>query len=529
MLLRHRKLAFSGISDIKLTHTRFAGSENGWTNSRIALNWLIKSFDPATHEKAFGRTRVIFLDGHSSHFSLELLRKAQELDIKLIAYPAHCTHILQGLDVVCFARLKKELADEIRDWNDRHQRGIQKRDFGGVFGRAYLRAFTPELVRSAWEAVGICPYNPDIISLDKLAPSETSTTQLTAANAIHSTPVRKIMSAFSYFNEPLERDEDEDGGGGNDDDDIGDPFLPSFTPRSRMHILRRSFSSSLSTSYLVSKEPVKSSLNLVKPVHEKPYFTREPDWSLVQKHATNDLDRLPHEKLLERCQALEIALNHAKQQVRARDAVIEASRATAAILELQAQKLRSALHLKEDNQRRKPKTTISLNVGDGAVITEDDFIRRVEAKRGAREKKKKEQEGRKRAREKKHLLRNAQKEAWEVVCNEYEIKRARYERLCQELRNKGTKVRDLPPKPKRRLQKEVFEEVREEWERDVDIDEDLMETDEASEFDGSCGIEISSFNGEGSVTSPGWRGSSGEEEKDDDDDDDEDLMDVDEL
>ena len=103
-------------------------------------------------------------------FLPELLRKAQELDIKLIAYPAHCTHVLQGLDVVCFAKLKKELADEIRDWNDCHQRGIQKRDFAGVFGRAYLRAFTPELVKSAWEAVGIHPYNPHIIPLDKLAP-----------------------------------------------------------------------------------------------------------------------------------------------------------------------------------------------------------------------------------------------------------------------------------------------------------------------------------------------------------------------
>ena len=313
--------SFSDTTEINLTPTRFAGSENGWTNSQIALNWLIKNFDPATREKAAGRTRVVFLDGHSSHFSLELLRKARELDIKLIAYLAHCTHILQGLDVVCFAKLKRELADEIRDWNDTHQRGIQKRDFSGVFGRAYIRAFTPELVKSAWEAVGIHPYNPDIIPLDKLAPSETSTTQLTAANAIHSTPVRKIMSAFSYFNEPPEQDDH--GDGGNDEPD--DPFLPSFTPRSRMHILHKSFTSTSSTSYLVSKEPVKSSLNLIKPVHEMPYFTQEPDWSLIQKRTTGNFDRAPREKLLERCQALEIALDQARRQIQACDAVIEAS------------------------------------------------------------------------------------------------------------------------------------------------------------------------------------------------------------
>lgn len=149
MLLKPCKLTSFDALRINLTPTRFAGSENGWTNSRIVSNWLIKSFDPAKREKAAGRTRVVFLDGHSSHFSLELLRKARELDIKLIAYPAHCTHILQGLDVVCFAKLKRELTNEIRDWNEGHQRGIQKRDFAGVFGRAYLRAFTPELVKSA--------------------------------------------------------------------------------------------------------------------------------------------------------------------------------------------------------------------------------------------------------------------------------------------------------------------------------------------------------------------------------------------
>ena len=522
MLRRLREFMFLGTSQTDLTPTRFAGSENGWTNSRIALNWLVKNFDPATREKAAGRTRVIFLDGHSSHFSLELLQKARDLDIKLIAYPAHCTHVLQGLDVVCFAKLKRELADEIRDWNDRHQRGIQKCDFSGVFGRAYLRAFTPELVKSAWEAVGIHPYNPDVIPLDKLTPSETSTTQLTAANAIHSTPVRKIMSAFSYLNEHDDGDDD-------DDKNPDDPFLPSFTPRSRIRILHKSFASNSSTSYLVSKEPVNSSLNLIKPVREKPYFAQEPDWSLIRKRATGDLDQASREKLQERCQALEVALDRAKQQIRARDAVIEASRATAAILKLQAQKLRSALHTKEEGQKRKEKATISLNVGDGAVITEDEFIKRVEAKKLAREKKKQEQEGRKREKEKKHLLKGAQREAWEAACDKYEAEKAKHERLCQELRNRGTKVRDLPPKPRRCLQREVFEEVREKWERDLEISEDLMDIDEdeASEFGDDCEVEALSSHGDYGGIGPGLDG--GNEGGGEDDDEDEDLMDIDEL
>lgn len=48
-----------------------------------------------------------------------------------------------------------------------------------------------------------------------------------------------------------------------------------------------------------------------------------------------------------------------------------------------------------------------MNVGDGAVITEDQFIRRVEAKKEAREKKKWEQASRKKEREEKHILKDA--------------------------------------------------------------------------------------------------------------------------
>ena len=233
--------------------------------------------------------------------------------------------------------------------------------------------FTPELVRSAWEAVGINLYNPDIIPFEKLAPSETSTIRFTTANTIHSTPVCNIMSAFSYFNPSPTRHSSHDNSGSDASDyDEDNPFLPSFTPRSQIHILQKSFASNSSTSYLVSKEPVKSSLNLVKPVHEKPYFIEELDWSLIQRRRSNSLDRAPREKLLERYQALEAALNQAKQQIRTHNAVIKTSHATVAILELQAQKLRGALHKKEDNQERKKKTTISLNVGDGVEHEDGD-------------------------------------------------------------------------------------------------------------------------------------------------------------
>lgn len=76
------------------------------------MEWMVKDFDAQTKEKAGGRTRVLLMDGHSSHYTRELLTYAKANNIVILAYPPHCTHALQGLDVVCFARMK-EVAQDI--------------------------------------------------------------------------------------------------------------------------------------------------------------------------------------------------------------------------------------------------------------------------------------------------------------------------------------------------------------------------------------------------------------------------------
>ena len=78
------------------------------TDGEIALEWMKNDFDPVTKEKAAGRTRVLLMDGHGSHYTLKLLEYAQANNIVILGYPPHCTHVLQGLDVVCFAKMKTE-------------------------------------------------------------------------------------------------------------------------------------------------------------------------------------------------------------------------------------------------------------------------------------------------------------------------------------------------------------------------------------------------------------------------------------
>ncbi|KAI5887752.1 CENP-B protein [Schizophyllum commune H4-8] len=88
-------------------------SLRGWTNGEIGVVW-IKEFDRLTKAKAAGRPRLLLLDGHNSHYTQGFLEYARSHNIRAICYPAHTTHILQGLDVVVFGPLKRALWEVLR-------------------------------------------------------------------------------------------------------------------------------------------------------------------------------------------------------------------------------------------------------------------------------------------------------------------------------------------------------------------------------------------------------------------------------
>jgi hypothetical protein len=119
-------------------YNRFSYSPNGWTDSELALAWMIDDFDTQTKEKAAGRTRVLLLDGHNSHYTIPILEYAWANNITILGYPPHCTHVLQGLDVVCFAKMKNEFRSEIQKFENLHRHNVTKADFAGVFGQGIL-------------------------------------------------------------------------------------------------------------------------------------------------------------------------------------------------------------------------------------------------------------------------------------------------------------------------------------------------------------------------------------------------------
>jgi hypothetical protein len=129
---------------------RIACSLNGWTDGELAVEWMVEDFDRQTKEKADRKTRVLLMDGHSLHYTLELLKFAWANNIIILGYTLHCSHALQGLDVVCFARMKEAWKEEICKFEELHRK-VTKGDFTEVFSKAFLTAFTEPTIQAAFE------------------------------------------------------------------------------------------------------------------------------------------------------------------------------------------------------------------------------------------------------------------------------------------------------------------------------------------------------------------------------------------
>lgn len=136
----------------------------------ICLEW-IKHFDKHTAPTAHNATRLLLVDGHISHYTLELLEYARKHNIIILCYPSHSTHVFQGLDVACFGRLKELYSKYAAEHEDNTGQKISKDIFLTPFSRAYIETFTPATIASAFLSTGVHPFNRDILTISNMATS----------------------------------------------------------------------------------------------------------------------------------------------------------------------------------------------------------------------------------------------------------------------------------------------------------------------------------------------------------------------
>ena len=143
-----------------------AVSDNGWTTNELGVEWL-KHFVKHTDGKVIGARRLLILDGHESHQSLEFQELCKENNIYTLCMPPHSSHLLQPLDVGCFSPLKRAYSREVESLIRNHINHITKLEFLPAFKAAFDRSFTAANICSAFQGAGLVPLQPDAV-LSKL-------------------------------------------------------------------------------------------------------------------------------------------------------------------------------------------------------------------------------------------------------------------------------------------------------------------------------------------------------------------------
>lgn len=77
--------------------------------------------------------------------------------------PAHSSHILQPLDVVCFSPLKRKYSQRVRDLARRRVFHINKEGFLPAFKGAFFDVFTAENCKQAFVASGLVPVDASMV------------------------------------------------------------------------------------------------------------------------------------------------------------------------------------------------------------------------------------------------------------------------------------------------------------------------------------------------------------------------------
>ncbi|EED16233.1 conserved hypothetical protein [Talaromyces stipitatus ATCC 10500] len=129
-------------------------SENG-------LEWLTTHFIPYINDRTMGKYRMLILDGHGSHLTAEFDRICTENNIIPICMPPHSSHILQPLDVGCFAVLKRHYGQLVEQRMRLGFNHIDKMDFLMAFPQARTVAYKAQTIRNSFTATGLVPFNPD--------------------------------------------------------------------------------------------------------------------------------------------------------------------------------------------------------------------------------------------------------------------------------------------------------------------------------------------------------------------------------
>ena len=113
------------------------------------------------------RPLLLILDGHSSHFTLELVQTAAEKDIIIFCLPPHTTANSQPLDTSVFGPLKSYWSQACCDYMFANPGCVvTKFQFSSLFRQAWSKGMSVDNIHAGFKKTRVFPFNPEAIFKD---------------------------------------------------------------------------------------------------------------------------------------------------------------------------------------------------------------------------------------------------------------------------------------------------------------------------------------------------------------------------
>ena len=157
--------------------TFYGLSDNGWMTAELFDQWFAHHF---LLYAPSARPLLLLLDGHSSHFCPDFVRKAAQEDVIVFTIPPNTTHLTQPLDKGCFGPLKQKWKEVCHDFLVKNPgKVVTQFDFSQLLSSAWLMAMSMPNVINGFRTTGIYPVDRDKIQLpeQKLTPEDNSVTK----------------------------------------------------------------------------------------------------------------------------------------------------------------------------------------------------------------------------------------------------------------------------------------------------------------------------------------------------------------
>lgn len=134
----------------ELSGTTYGLSDKGWVDLELFPGWLIDHFA----KYAVGaRPLLLLFDGHSSHYTPDMIRYAKEHGIIIFCLPPHTTHEYQPLDVAVFGPLKRNWQEACHNYM---QKNVEtKYNFSSLLSEAWSKTMKPSTLAAGFRKCGV--------------------------------------------------------------------------------------------------------------------------------------------------------------------------------------------------------------------------------------------------------------------------------------------------------------------------------------------------------------------------------------